>query len=197
MRRQGLWLTLQKPEKEDIPFMIDWLRDPVFIENLYGNQDEPISQTISNIHRILNENAKDLTINLTFIAHRYDGIPIGMVMLNNVNWKNRLAEMNVAIGSIEHRNTIYGGELYLLGLLMAFHGLNLNKIYGYVYQSNSSSLRLSTFVGKQEGILRKHYYRNGNYLDVKIISLFREEFDQFLVNGKETLLRRYYASGLL
>ena len=197
IHRQGLWLTLQKPEKGDIPVMIDWLQEPVFIANLFGNPDTPASQTISNIHRMLNDNAKDLTQNLTFIAHRYDGVPIGLVMLNHINWKNRLAEMNLAIGNIEHRNTMYGGELYLLGLLMAFQELNLNKIYGYVYQSNSSSLRLSSFVGKQEGTLRNHYYGNGNYLDVNIISLFREEFDLFLTNEKETILRRYYEGGLL
>lgn len=197
MQRQGIWLALQKPEKEDIPVMLNWLKDPAFIENIYGSPLAAPSQTISNIHRMLNDNARDVTGSLTLIGYRYDGVPIGLFMFNNINWKNRSAELNAAIGSIEHRSAIYGGELYLLGLLVAFQELNLEKIYGYVYESNESSFRLSSFAGKKEGVLRKHFYRKGDYIDVTVFSLLRQEFEDFIEKGRKSILRRHHESGLL
>lgn len=56
--------------------------------------------------------------------------------------------------------------------------LNLNKIIGYPILYNDATIKMHKSIGifKEEGILNKHYYLNGEYHDILILSVFREDF---------------------
>ena len=56
--------------------------------------------------------------------------------------------------------------------------LNLRKIFGYPIACNNATLRMHQKIGNfiTEGTLKKHVYFDGEYHDVFILSLFREDF---------------------
>jgi RimJ/RimL family protein N-acetyltransferase len=68
--------------------------------------------------------------------------------------------------------------------LLLKHGfeiLNLNRIMLQVYEDNPRAIRCYEKVGyKHEGRLRQARYWNGEYLDILIMSVLKEEWDQML-----------------
>jgi len=53
--------------------------------------------------------------------------------------------------------------------------LNLNKITLEVIETNHNALKLYRKIGFiEEGRLRKHYYSDGKYFDIIILSIFKQ-----------------------
>lgn len=198
MRLRGLLLGLRKPEETDIRVITKWLAEEAFIHFLYGSPMASKSDRKQQAEQFLQENAKDTTQNITLLAFNiYTQEPLALIFINQLNWKNRNAELNLAIGEADKRHLYYGSELYLLGLLYLFFELNLHKVLGYAYHGNTAALKLSQFAGQFNGILKQHVYKKGAFQDVWAYSLFKSSFIQFLKSHKHTLLKKYFDRGLL
>ena len=195
----GRYLCLRKPEEGDIWVMSRWLRDTDFLLNISG-LPAPLqcdAAFLDAARRMLVENAKDMTTRVTFVAETTQSVPVGLVMFNSLNWKHRAVEMHLGIGEAAYRGKVYGGELYLLGLLHLFFGLNLRVVLGYVYEGNEHALQLNRYVAKCAGVLRQHIFRNGAYRDMLVFTLTRADFFQFLATHREGLLKKYYQYGFI
>ena len=91
--------------------------------------------------------------------------PIGIIFLNDINWKDRHAELQVLIGEKEKRHRAFGIEAELRMLIYAFHFLNLHKIYAQVIKYARESKRLIEQVGfVQEAVLKNKFYQKGTCL---------------------------------
>ena len=65
-----------------------------------------------------------------------------------------------------------------------FNTLNLNKITSDVFPHNESIIKLLAKMGfKEEGRLKQHYFHQGEFKDVLIYSLTREEYRQLAINN--------------
>lgn len=194
---KGLFINLRKPEEVDIPIIATWLKDQAFLSNLYGTPLQSEKAAAAETFSMLQQNAEDMTKTLTLLAAKTDGEPVGFTSFNNINWKDGLAEFNIVIGNKSNRNFFYGPELGFLSLLYAFHELNLHKVFAYVYDHNQPAMKLTKFVGVDEGILRKHIYRDGHYVDLTISAVFAEDFERFIAEQRIGILRKYFQRGLL
>lgn len=194
---RGLTIRLRKPEAEDVPIMGRWLSDTDFLSYLYGGPFRSGASLTREVQSMLAGNAKDTSTSLTLLAETHEQCPIGLLTLNSINWKNRTAEMNTAVGDPAYRNAVYGCELYFLALLYVFSELNLRRVIGYVYERNKSALRLNDYLGKRRGVLRKHVFRAGCYQDVVVFSVDREDFLSFVKSRDKGILRRYATLGLM
>lgn len=194
---KGLYLRLRKPEKSDLPIISEWFGDSDFQNNLYGSPLRSQRDIADEAFGLLQSNAKDTTDTLTLIAQKPQGEKIGLMMLNNINWKDRCSELNIIIGNKSHRNFYYGPELGFLSFIYAFRILNFHKILSYVYDHNSPALKLSHNISKNEGVLRQHIYRNGRYVDMCVFSTFAKDFTQYLSDNKNGLLRKHFQKRLL
>ena len=59
-----------------------------------------------------------------------------------------------------------------------FEELNLNRIWCEVY-SNNDSIHLYRKIGfKDEGILRQHVFKNGEYLDSYVLGMLKTEYNE-------------------
>lgn len=192
----GLLLKIRKPEQQDIPIMTEWFNDPQFIDHLYGTPHQTNPDVIKRIHGILNQNAKDTTQNITLIAEKFNNEPVGLLMFHNLNWKHRNVEMNNAIGSHTYRQLLYGADLYLLGLSYAFSELNLHKVYGYTYATNSSAYKLNHVAATLDGTLKNHVYRKGSYQDVVVFSILRRHFQEFLTTHQNGIVKKFVRTGM-
>lgn len=100
----------------------------------------------------------------------------GNVSVNNIDWINRRCDHGVMIGLEEFRGAHY---LDIMDLLCqyAFMKLNLNKIYGATEIPSVPPL-LERIGWTQEGLLKKHNFRNGQYVDVYQMGLLKETYTQ-------------------
>lgn len=103
---------------------------------------------------------------------------IGIIQLNNIDYISGTATWGFVIGEKEKKGKGYSIEAPKLLFDYAFNCLNLRKIFGYLISYNVATLRMHQKIGNfnEEGILKKHVYFDGEYHDVIILSLFREEY---------------------
>ena len=193
----GRKIQLRKPEESDVVKLINWFQDPLFIKYLYGSQLQSMNELNQHAYQILNQNAKDTSAGLTLLMESKEQEAFGLIMFNHINWKDRNAELNIAIGEPQFRNSFNGIEAFILALIVGFCELNLHKIYGYVYHNNANSKHIVERAGVYEGTLRKHYYRDGEFVDLKVYSFFSAQFKDLLLNLKDNVLKKTFQQGYL
>ncbi len=81
------------------------------------------------------------------------------------------------MGEVSSRGQGYGTEAVELLLDFGFRDLNLHRIYLHVFSHNAAAIRVyekSGFV--REGLLRQTAYIDGEYRDVILMGIIREEY---------------------
>lgn len=103
---------------------------------------------------------------------------IGTIGLEGIDRRSGTAEYTrLLIGNTDYRGGGYGFESEFLLLDHAFNFLNMHKVWGEVFTYNEIVLRLHEKTGfRQEGILRQHAFKGGEYHDLILIGLLAEEF---------------------
>jgi RimJ/RimL family protein N-acetyltransferase len=105
--------------------------------------------------------------------------PLGEVVLNNIDYVNRNA--NIRIGIFEDKNFSrgYGSEALILMLNHAFGALNLHRIELGVFAFNARAIHVYEKLGfKHEGVMRDYLYFNYEYHDQILMSILADEFWQ-------------------
>lgn len=107
---------------------------------------------------------------------------IGNCGFVNLNWRCRSAELGIMIGEKRYWNQGYGTDAMHLLLKIGFDTLNLNRIMLKVYANNPRAIHVYEKVGFiMEGTLRQAEFRNGDYLDVFVMSVLRSEWNKLEV----------------
>ena len=109
------------------------------------------------------------------------GNTIGMISLQDFDWKNRKATVGIKI-NIKETNRIYGDtkDAYYAVLLYAFDELGLNRIENSTLDYNIFSLKLSKSMGfVDEGVQRKAIYKFGKWHNLIIKGLLSEELIRY------------------
>lgn len=103
---------------------------------------------------------------------------IGIIQLNNIDYISGTAIWGFIIGDENKQGKGYSVEAPSLLFNYAFNVLNLRKIYGYPIKFNDATMRMHEKIGAfiKEGELKNQVYFDGEYHDVLILSLFKEDF---------------------
>jgi len=195
---KGLFCNLQRPSLEDAEVLLEWVQDPYLQEKVFGMEPE-LQQAQEIVQKWLEENTELFGAeNLVLIArHVKKDIPIGLVMLKNIDWRNRCVDIHYLIADETYRDGPYGPEMVLTALVYIFHTLNFHKVYGYVYNNNLSSLNMANFAAKEEGILKNYSYADNQWLDYHLYSITEEDFKAFLEKNKTRFLRHHFKKGFI
>ncbi len=115
-------------------------------------------------------------VRLAIVLKKNDRL-IGSTSLDNINWVDRSASTGTLIGEKRDRGKGYGSEAKSLLLRYAFQTLGLNRIESKILCYNRASLRYAEKCGyRQEGVLRQASYKNGQFHDLVVLSILREEW---------------------
>lgn len=102
--------------------------------------------------------------------------PIGVVSLINLDFKNRSAECIIDIGDKSMWGKGIGFEAMSLLVHYAFSELNLHRLSLQVFSFNQNAISLYEKLGfKVEGQSREALYRDGQYHDVILMGLLKDE----------------------
>lgn len=101
---------------------------------------------------------------------------VGGVNLNSIDEKNGTFSIGIQIDR-DHRGKGYGTRAMRILLKYAFMERRLNKFNDYVLAGNVGSTNMMIKLGcQQEGVRRKVIYTNGEYKDLILFGLTKDEF---------------------
>lgn len=105
---------------------------------------------------------------------------IGIIQLINIDYISGTGVWGFIIGDTNDRGKGYGLEVPLLFFDYVFNFINIRKVTGYPIASNRATLRMHDKIGGfiEEGCLKRHVYYNDKYHNVKVLSLFKEDFNK-------------------
>lgn len=167
-------IKLRELEKSDLDLLNGWRNDPEIMAAL-GNNFLFISSAVDEAWFEQYLQNRDKAIRLSIITK--DGRYIGNVNLTSLHPINRSAEFSIVIGPKDERRKGYGIEVTKQMLHHAFNDRGLNRVYLTVLKENKSAIKLYQKIGfKEEGIKRQDIFKNGQFHDVVMMALLREEF---------------------
>jgi len=161
-------------KEENLVDYASWLNDQE-VTLFMGSGRFPVSVDILKRYIDKFNNSKDGMLLGIFLKKPIKHI--GNITLHQIDWKNRCAEIGIFVGDKQSRGK--GCAVQAINLIAdhAFNKLNLHKLYTGMTKVNEASKRAFEKVGfKIEGVLREHFYLNGEYLDAYRMGLLKDEY---------------------
>ncbi|EJT5919223.1 GNAT family protein [Clostridium perfringens] len=164
-------LKIRKFTKDDIPDKIKWINDSK--NNTYLHYDLPLEY-----EKTLNwfERTKDRDDRFDAVIE-YNGTPVGLVGLLNIDMKNMKAEDYIIVGEHKYKGKGIATRAGHLIQLYAFEILNLNKVYAYTEVDNEKAIKLDLRRGFEiEGCLKSDLCMNGRYIDRYCLGVYKSNY---------------------
>lgn len=174
---KGKRVTLRSIRKSDLNNFLKWFNDPEIVQTMY--KFFPISETREEkwIKKVILSSGEKDAIFVIEIRRKGRLFAIGSCGINRINWKDRNAEIGIAIGEKDCQGKGYGTEALSLLLEYSFKQLNLHRIWAAIFEFNNKKIPLFEKIGfKKEGCLRSAIFKNGVYWDINILGLLENEW---------------------
>ena len=174
-RLEGAVIYLTPLSEADVSeSYVEWLNDAVVCrDNSHGTIHNTRARTLDYVRSVQDsETTKAFAIRL-----KTTGKHVGNVSIQKIDPVNRSAELAILIGEKEAWGQGVGTDAYRLLIDYGFTELNLNRIYSGQTARNKAMIRVCEKVGMtQEGLLRQAMFKNGEYLDVVVHALLRDDY---------------------
>lgn len=170
----GKRVFLRALELDDYKTTIEWRNNPLVVNQLGGGilfvsearEKKWIEDTIFH--------SADIKLAICLASNN---LHIGNVYLSDINYINRTAESHILIGNQSYWGQGLGSEALQQILNYGFDERGLNRVYSHINADNVASIRLHEKCGyKREGLLRQAIFKNGQFKDVVVMSILKEEF---------------------
>lgn len=173
---EGNNIRLRCLEQGDLPLIANW-RNQQQVRRFFFHKG---MISVSGQNKWFERYLQDLAQEIFIAENKADGKPIGMIGLYHIDHRMHRAEIgSTMVGDPESRGKGFATEMIVLLLEYAFVDLNLHRIYAYAIDTNTSSLRVKQKCGFTiEGTLRQDHFTNGQFHDVYIMGILREEWMQ-------------------
>jgi diamine N-acetyltransferase len=172
----GKKVRLRPVERDDLPRFVEWFGDPEVRRHLAIYLPFSLAQEerwFENLQGRL-ERQEDVLLAI----ETADGVHIGNLGLHGINWKDRSAELGIAIGEKAYWNQGYGTDAIRTLLGLAFRELNLHRVLLRVDADNARAIRCYEKAGFQrEGTSREAVFSEGSYRDQYVMSILESEFE--------------------
>ncbi|ANU13959.1 GNAT family N-acetyltransferase [Planococcus halocryophilus] len=156
--------------EEVMNLSLKWINDPEI--RIYTGAKFPVTR---NEHEVWFDSKATNKYNKTFAIQIIEtGKIIGIVGNTDYDPLNRTTYPYIYIGEKDSQGKGIGQESFNLILDFCFEVLNVNRVYGYLFEYNSDSKNMLLKCGyKLEGTLEKHWYKDGSYHDVLVMGKVR------------------------
>jgi diamine N-acetyltransferase len=157
----------------DSAVLYQWINDRELV--LFNSAYKPVSESQHQAWFASIQQREDVVI--FGIRLLETGQLIGSCQLHSINLVNRTAELQIRLGSPADRGKGYGTQAVRLLLQFGFSDLNLNRIHLHVFAGNTRAIAAYEKCGfAREGTLRQGAFVDGQYIDVVVMGILREEY---------------------
>ena len=172
---------LRELESRDLAEINSWRNDPELIGDLGApyryinlNVDE---EWFGNYMR-----SRSTAVRCSIVDEKDEAL-YGLISLTGIDQLNQSAELNLMIGSRENRGKGIGTFAVREMLHHAFYNLNLHRIELECLAANTASIGLYEKCGfKKEGVKRRSVFKKGEYVDMYMYSILKEEYMEIKEN---------------
>jgi diamine N-acetyltransferase len=162
---QGNLVSLGPLRREWLPIYHQWLNDFDMLK-LVDRRFRPHAEEWVSAWYERHATAPQDTLLFTIITnegHR----PVGNIALQDIDYRNRTAELGIYIGDVASRGHGYGSEAVRLLLGLAFRILGLQNVMLRVYEYNEAAIRVYQKAGFREfGRRHQSQFMDGRFWDV-------------------------------
>lgn len=157
-------ITLRSICQSDEAEFIGWHNNP-YNRDKIGSIFPFSSNTFKAICKSYNE---EYPSNVWFAICEKDEL-IGIAGLHGIKYIQRNAEVALLIGKEEERNKGKGKIVLNLIEEYAFNTLNMHRLYAYIYQDNTASLKfMEKCAWELEGVLKEASFWNSHFRNVEV-----------------------------
>lgn len=165
-------MKLRRLADKDIPYMLEWMHDPQVNGNFQFDFQHATEASVQAFISSANADSD----NLHLACANDDDVYMGTVSLKHIDRINGHAEYAVAFRTCAH-GTGLAREATDALLRKAFGELALRRVYLNVLAHNKRAIAFYERAGfRYEGALREHVLIRGEYEDLVLYGLLREEY---------------------
>jgi diamine N-acetyltransferase len=169
-------VRLRAIERQDLPRFVEWLNDPEVIKGLLFHSPLSLAEEEGWFEAMLKRPPAEHPMGIEILEGN-QWVMIGNCGIHNIDWRCRSADVGIFIGEKRQWNQGYGTLAMQLLLQHCFESLNLNRVALEVYEDNLRAIRSYEKAGfVQEGRKRQAMYKDGQYLDILMMSILRHEW---------------------
>jgi RimJ/RimL family protein N-acetyltransferase len=172
----GEKVRLRALERSDIDNIMQWANNREVTQYLLAFS-VPVSRAFEEkwLENALFHSATDKT----FAIESLEGEYLGNCGLHGIDSLNRHAELGIAIGREDCLGKGYGTDTVKTLLKLAFHRLNLEKVYLRVFSGNTRGIRCYEKCGFETvGRMKRHHFVDGQWHDSIIMEIQRSDWQQ-------------------
>ena len=168
---EGKTVNLRVMEKEDLALYAEWVNNPDF----YGEYDYVDQRAEAEIEKKFEGYSPE---NRRFVIQKKDGTKVGIIAVEKHSDYGDFMEIGFDIIPDE-RGKGYCSEAVMITVDYAFLTNSIVRIQARTDTRNLSSQRVLEKTGfKKEGLLRKAAFIRGDWRDLFIYSILREEWTE-------------------
>jgi RimJ/RimL family protein N-acetyltransferase len=170
----GRTVTLRAIEEDDLPTLHKWANDP----EIWGQLGDWHFPSSMEFERKWFLSLQSDNLNQRFAIEAPDAGLIGTANLVDIDWKNNHAFHGMMLGDKDIRGRGYGTDTIMAIMRYAFEELHLERLDGGMIEHNKISLHTycQKCGWKEEGRMRRWFFRKNRYWDRIIVGVTREDY---------------------
>lgn len=162
----------RKMIESDLEMVMNWRMMPDITKFMYSDPKLTLEGQKKWFHTIKEQNDKYLWI------IEVDEVPVGCMMILEIDYINKRCNPGYYIAVKEKRSIELALRLEWSLFDFIFSKLNFNKFVSEVFSFNKGVIRLHQLCGCTiEGTLKEHIMKNGEFYDVTLLRLTKEEWE--------------------
>jgi RimJ/RimL family protein N-acetyltransferase len=171
----GKLIRLRTMEPADAERLRAWINDPDVTEHLAVRYPMSLANEVDWVETNKTLNYANAVFAVETIA---DGKHIGGVDIRTgAGPENRKGELGLMVGDKSVWGQGFGTDIVRTACRFGFEEMNLNRVELWVHGSNERAIGVYERVGfVREGTAREGWYKRGQYHDMILMGLLRDEF---------------------
>ena len=176
---KGKLINLRTMQEDDAEILQKWYMDKDFRRSYDAYTSVSLESIAKDIQESSSIDSPTADKVYFMVTSKKDDKPIGVGCIRSINRQNGNAEIVLGIGEKKNRLAGYGIDLMISLLDIIFYNLNFEKAYLKVLNNNALGLKSALSFGfKEEGALRKDKFINGEYEDLIILGILKDEYEK-------------------
>ena len=166
-------MTIFRPIKEEeLQMIMEWRMRPDITKFMYTDPQLTLEMQRKWFHSL--KGRKDM---FSFMIE-VDGIPSGILNITDIDYKNHRCSWGYYMAVKEKRSLPLAMAIEWNLYDYVFDELGMHKLEGEIFSFNKAVLRIHQMCGSEiEGELKDHIYKNGQFCDVTVTGILKEQWE--------------------